>query len=56
MPKKLPLIYKSVVPVVSFTAVAQAVPCAKALVDGGIKQIEVTLRSPLRAGLYRANS
>ena len=45
MPKELPLSCKSVIPVVTFTDVEQAIPCAEALLEGGIRQIEVTLRS-----------
>lgn len=46
MPIEVPLAQKSVVPVVTFSDVSEALPCVDALASGGINQIEITLRSP----------
>ena len=45
MPIKPPLKQNSIVPVVTFAAVEEALPCVDALLEGGIGQIEITLRS-----------
>ena len=48
LPSPLPLVAKApVVPVVVVKRVADAVPLARALVDGGLPLIEVTLRTPV---------
>lgn len=48
LPSPLPLVAKApVVPVVVVEHVADAVPLARALVDGGLPLIEVTLRTPV---------
>ncbi len=43
-----------VIPVIVIDDVAQAVPLAKALVAGGVRVLEVTLRTPVALGAIRA--
>jgi 2-dehydro-3-deoxyphosphogluconate aldolase/(4S)-4-hydroxy-2-oxoglutarate aldolase len=44
-----------VIPVIVLTDVAHAVPMARALVAGGMRMLEVTLRTPQGPGLHRSH-
>ncbi|MYR21712.1 keto-deoxy-phosphogluconate aldolase, partial [Streptomyces sp. SID6137] len=44
----------AVVPVVVIAEVSDAVPVARALVGGGLRGVEVTLRTPAALGAIRA--
>jgi 2-dehydro-3-deoxyphosphogluconate aldolase / (4S)-4-hydroxy-2-oxoglutarate aldolase len=55
LPDPIPLVAKApVIPVLTIEAVRDAVPLAKALLAGGIKVIEVTLRSAAALGAIKA--
>ncbi|MEW6257294.1 MAG: bifunctional 4-hydroxy-2-oxoglutarate aldolase/2-dehydro-3-deoxy-phosphogluconate aldolase [Pseudomonadota bacterium] len=55
LPSPLPLIARApVIPVVVIERVADAVPLARALVEGGLPLIEVTLRTPVALEAIRA--
>jgi 2-dehydro-3-deoxyphosphogluconate aldolase/(4S)-4-hydroxy-2-oxoglutarate aldolase len=55
LPDPMPLVARApVIPVLTIEAVRDAVPLAKALLAGGIKVIEVTLRSDAALGAIKA--
>ena len=49
-----PLITVPVIPVVTIESAADAVPLARALLAGGLKVVEITLRTPAALDAVRA--